>query len=195
MTTHFFIPVVLLLSVPALVTGQAPKPPSPRATEVTTIDASVKQVDRFIKRNDKRRRTFGNAGDEQDHWKEFKGKPAKGETDPEDLDEVAYVWVRAGKVVAARFAFQSGSRDWAHYVTYYFREDGTLEKIHAQLNTFYGDISVVRERFYSSSGKLLRTSTRYLDLQSQKSRKRGDFQDEPIPVYLRLRELPFSNLR
>jgi hypothetical protein len=161
---------------------------------IAAIDSYAKQVDRFIKRNGKTRRTFGNVGNEQDHWKEFKGKPAKGEVDPDDLDEVAYVWVRSGKVVAVGFTFQSESRDWAHFVTYYFREDGTLAKIHAQLNTFYGNISAVRNKFYNSSGKLLRTSTRYLDLQSQKPRKRGDFMDEPIPVYQTVRSLPFYRI-
>jgi len=185
-----FLCVGFLMPVAGL--GQVPA--QSRNAEIATIAVYAKQVDRFIKRNDKRRRTFGNVGDEQDHWKEFKGKPAKGETDPDDLNEVAYVWARKGKVVAAGFTFQSDSRDWAHYVTYYFRADGTLAKIHAQLNTFYGDISVVRNKFYNSNGKLLRTSTRYLDLQSKKSRKRGDFQDEPIPVYRTVRSLPFYRI-
>ena len=191
MTVRVLITLVTLLLLSSLAVGQDRKTHLPA---LVSIDSYAKKVDRFTKRNDKRRRTFGNVGDEQDHWKEFKGKVAKGETDPEDLDEVAYVWVRTGRVVAASFAFQSGSRDWAHYVTYYFREDGTLAKIHAQLNTFYGDISVVRDKFYSSSGELLRTSTRYLNLESQKLRKRGDFTDEPIPVYLKVRDLPFSKL-
>jgi hypothetical protein len=191
MTIRIFITLGTLLVLSALAVGQDRKTLSPT---LVSIDSYAKQVDRFIKRNGKTRRTFGNVGNEQDHWKEFKGKPAKGEVDPDDLDEVAHVWVRSGKVVAVGFTFQSGSRDWAHFVTYYFREDGTLAKIHAQLNTFYGNISVVRNKFYNLSGKLLRTSTRYLDLQSQKPRKRGDFMDEPIPVYIGVHDLPFSKL-
>jgi hypothetical protein len=82
-------------------------------------------------------------------------------------------------------------------VSYYFREDGTLAKIHSQLNTFasaIGGISVVRDKFCDASGKVLHTTTRYLDLQSQKPRKRSDFMDQPIAVYKAVGELPFAKL-
>jgi hypothetical protein len=194
MTIRILIILGVLLSFPASLTGQDRKTHSPTARELASINAYVKRVDRFMKRNDKRRRTFGDVGNEQSEWREFKGKVAEGETDPEDLDEVAYVWVRKGKVVAAGFAFQSGSRDWAHFVTYYFREDGTLAKIHSRLNTFYGGVSAIRDKYYASNGKLLRTTTRYLDLQTEKPKKNPNFHDEPIPVYLMVRRLPFYTL-
>ncbi len=82
-------------------------------------------------------------------------------------------------------------------MNYYFRKDGTLAKIHAQLNTFSasdGGMSVVRDKFYAAGGRLLHTSTRYLDLKSQKPRKRGDFMDQPIPDYHTVRNLPFTKL-
>jgi hypothetical protein len=194
MTIRILITLGVLLSFPASMTGQDRKTSSPTATELGSINAYVKQVDRFMKRNDKRRRTFGNVGDEQAQWREFKGKVAEGETDPEDLDEVAYVWLRKGKVVATGFTFQSGSRDWAHFVTYYSREDGTLAKIHSRLNTFYGDVSAIRDKYYSSNGKLLRTTARYLDVQTHKPTENRNFHDEPIPVYLSVRRLPFYTL-
>jgi hypothetical protein len=119
---------------------------------------------------------------------------AKGETDPDDLDEVAYIWSRKGNVVAVGFTFQSGSRDWAHFVTYYFREDGTLAKIHSRLNTFYGGVTAIRDQYYGSNGRLLKTTARFLDMQTQKPKKNPSFQDEPTPVYLNVRKLPFFKL-
>jgi len=113
------------------------------------------------------------------------------------LDESAYVWLKDGKLVVAKMSFTSSSGDWYHFVTYYFRDDGTLGKIHAQLNTFAapgGGVSVVREKFYGADGKLLHATTRYLDLQSQRPRKRADFMDQPIPVYKTVRDLPFAKL-
>ena len=132
--------------------------------------------------------------DKPDKWAEFKTVRQEVQA---NLEDSAHVWLRDGKVVAARFSFTSSSGDWYHYVDYYFRADGTLAKIHAQLNTFAGPdggISVVRDKFYSSSGKLLHTATRYLDLKSQKPRKRGEFMDQPIPDYKTVRDLPFYKL-
>jgi hypothetical protein len=194
MTIRILITLGVLLSFSASVCGQDRKTPSRTATESGSINAYVKQVDRFMKRNDKRRRTFGDVGNEQAQWREFKGKVAEGETDPADFDEVAYVWLRKGKVVAVAFTFQSGSRDWAHFVTHYFREDGTLAKIHSRLNTFYGGVSAIRDKYYSSNGKMLRATARYLDIETQKPKKNPSFQDEPLPVYLTVRKLPFFKL-
>lgn len=51
-----------------------------------------------------------------------------------------------------------------------------------------------RNKYYNSSGSLLRTTARYLDVQTKRPKKNPNFQDEPIPVYLTVRGLPFSNL-
>ena len=190
---RILITVGLLLSLAAQVTGQAAKTRSPGVPDVASISVYVKQVDRFIKTNEKRKRIFGEVGDTQDIWREFKGKVAKDET-PEDLDQVAYVWTRSGEVLAAAFTFQSGSRDWAHFVTYYFREDGTLAKIHSRLNTFYGNTSAIRDKYYGANGKLLRTTARYLDMDTGKPNKHPNFQEEQLPIFLSVRSLPFFNL-
>lgn len=190
---RILITIGVPLSLAALVTGQAAKTRSPGAPDVASINTYVKQVDRYIKINEKRKRIFGEVGDKQDVWREFKDKVAKDET-PENLDQVAYVWTRSGKVVAAAFTFQSGSRDWAHFVTYYFRADGTLAKIHSRLNTFYGNTSAIRDKYYGANGKLLRTTARYLDMDTGKPNKHPNFQEEQLPIYLSVRNLPFFNL-
>jgi hypothetical protein len=159
-----------------------------------------KQIDQFIKRNPKAQRIFGNVASgrrvEANRWCEFKSEDEREKADTGDnLNEQAYVWLKAEKVVGVNLTLQSPSGDWVHFVMYYFRGDGTLTKIQAQLNSFYGDLSVRREKFYSQSGKLLHTSTKYLDLNSQKESKPGeDFVDEPIPVYRKVRDLPFYKL-
>ncbi len=167
------------------------------AAEPTAIASYTKSIDRFTKRNPGKMRIFGiipGEEDKPDKWAEFKTVRQEVQA---NLEDSAHVWARDGKVVAARFSFTTPSGDWYHYVDCYFRVDGTLVKIHAQLNTFSGPdggISVVRDKFYSSSGKLLHTTTRYLDLKSQKPRKRGEFMDQPIPVYQTVRDLPFYKL-
>jgi len=194
MTNRILLTVGVLLSIATLVAAQNGKAPSPQASELVSIRAYARQVDRFVKLNQKRKRVFGDVGDNEDNWREFKGKVAKGETDPEDLDQVAYLWARNGKVVAAGFTFQSESRDWYHFVTYYFREDGTLAKIHSRLNTFYGSVTAIRDQYYGSNGRVLKSTAKFLDIQTQKPKKKPNFQDEPTPVYLNVRKLPFSKL-
>ena len=194
MTTRIFITVGVLLSCAMLVAAQDRKAPSSRASELVSIRAYARQIDQFVKLNQNRKRVFGDVGDNQENWREFKGKAAKGETDPDDLDEVAHVWARQGKVVAVGFTFQSESRDWYHFVTYYFREDGTLAKIHSRLNTFYGSVTAIRDQYYGSNGRVLKSTARFLDIQTQKPKKNPNFQDEPTPVYLNVRKLPFFKL-
>jgi len=159
---------------------------------LVSINSYAKRVDQFVKCHPQR--VFANLMSEKksepDRWREFK---SAGELESAEatLDESAYAWQKAGKVVAANFTLTSQSGDWVQYIIYYFREDGTLAKIHAQLNTFYGNLSVIREKFYDAGGRLLHRSSKYLDLHSQRPTKSRDFVDKPVPLYLRTRDLPF----
>jgi hypothetical protein len=186
--------LLFLLVLSASAAGQEPKAAAPPKTELAAITSYTKSIDQFTKRNPRKRRIFGIIPEEEDKpdkWAEFKTIRQEVQA---NLEDSAHVWRRDGKVVVAQFSFTSSSGDWYHYVSYYYRADGTLVKIHTQLNTFAaadGGMSVVRDKFYSSGGKLLHTTTRYLDLKSQKPRKRGDFMDQPIPDYKTVRDLPF----
>ena len=188
-----------VLIVSASANGQPSKARSSRATELRNIDSYAKKVDRFIKRNPKTLRIFANVAsgtsNESDEWREFKSEDERQKADTGDnLNENANVWIRAGKVVGANFTFQSPSRDWAHFVMYYFREDGTLAKIQSRLNTFYGDMTVTREKFYGAKGRLLRTTKRCFDLKSQKPKVCARFSDEPIQAFPSARILPFYKI-
>ena len=166
-----------------------------KSVEVSAIDAYGKQIDSFIKHNPKRHRIFSNMSDnDTERWREFRSQRQLDKAKEGNIDETAFVWSKSGSVVGANFTFQSGSGDWAQYVMYYFRADGSLAKIQAQLNTFHGNVSVARDKSYSRSGKVLREITRYLDLKTQKPIKPADFMDEEIPVYQNVRKLPFFKL-
>jgi hypothetical protein len=197
MTIRILATLGSLVILSASAAGQEQKAAAPQKTGLTSIGSYAKSIDQFTMRNPRKRRIFGiipGEEDKPDKWAEFKTVRQEVQA---NLEDSAHVWLRDGKVVAARFSFTSPSGDWYHYVDYYFRADGTLTKIHAQLNTFAGPdggISVVRDKFYSSSGKLLHTATRYLDLKSQKPRKRAEFMDQPIPVYKTVRDLAFYKL-
>ena len=185
------IALVLLLSdfgLGALAqTPTASPTPASSNAEVSEIKAYTAEVDRFSKAH--KFRTFGVFYEgERGSWRELKGK-----TD-QQLDESCDVWTRDGKVVLAFFGFTSGSGDWYHFIKYYYREDGTLAKIQARLNTFAGNVSVLRDRYYDASGKLLKSTRRFLDLQTHKPVKKADFHDDPIPMFKKAGDLPFHRL-
>ena len=196
---------LMLLSAPAHLLAITPQNTEASASAqsksktVASIDAYSKSVDQFIKRNQRAARIFANVakdGEAKDLWREFKTEQARDKADTGDnLNENAYVWFRNGKLVGANFTFQSPSRDWAHFVMYYYREDGTLAKIESTLNTFYGNVTIKRATYYSTDGTALHTTRRYLDLNTQKPIKpKGDFFDEPTPIYPKITDLPFHHL-
>ncbi|HEY8224644.1 MAG TPA: hypothetical protein VIG25_05150 [Pyrinomonadaceae bacterium] len=186
------IPVLFVLAFATFKTltlGQS------RAADIAEIDSYTKDVDAFIKRNSKSRRIFGDAApynENKPRWREFK---TDAQADKANLYNSAYVWTRDGKVIGANFTFSSPSGDWAHFVMYYFREDGSLAKIQGRLNTFYGNVSVVRNRYFNSSGTRLSSTQRFLDLKTQKpTKKPSEYFDQPEPLYRKVSDLPFHRL-
>ena len=167
-------------------TPQTPQPPTASATALAEIKTYTAEIDRVTKKQNFR--TYGIIYNGNDGtWQLLKPKS-------EHVNESCDVWTREGKVVLAFFGFTSDSGDWYHFIKYYYRPDGTLAKIQARLNTFYGNVSVLRDRYYDTNGKLLKSTQRYLDMQTQKPVKKADFHDNPIPMYARVSALPFRKL-
>lgn len=110
-------------------------------------------------------------------------------------DESAYIWRKNGKVVIVNFTFTSESGDWAHYIYHRFREDGTLAKVEADLRTFYGRMSVVRNFYFDKNGRLLRKTTQYRDIGTAKPKKpKEDFIDNEVHIFKKVSKLPFAHL-
>jgi hypothetical protein len=166
------------------------------ADGVAAIEAYSRQMDAYAKRNARRARLFADTSDYTDanspaRWQEFRSKSA---LERAEAYSAANVWSnQAGAPVIAEFSLSSPSGDWAQYVTYYYRDDGTLAKLHSELRTFMGDLIVIRDRLYDSKGKLLQERTRYLDLKTGKPKKvkEGSFMDAPVKLYAKTSELPF----
>jgi hypothetical protein len=177
-----FLVAVILLSACLQALSQT------KTSAIAEIDTYTKQIDRFIKSKTRSRLFADVSTSEKSRWREVRAKQA------EDLYEKAETWTREGKIVAATFALSSPSGDWVHFITYYFRADGSLAKIEAQLNTFYGNVSVLRDRYYDVNRKQLKATERYLDLETRKPVKRPDFMVNKIPMYSRVSTLPFGRL-
>lgn len=182
------IPFIVLwvLGLPIVVSAQA---------TVVAINTYTKEVDKYVK-TQKQPRIFAEVLPETEggptKWQAFKTEKAL-----EDAATVttAQLWNRGGKIVRADFMFTSQSGDWAHFITYYFRDDGSLAKLEGQLNTFYGDISIVRDQYFNAGGKLLHSTKKFLDLQTQKPKKKPrDFYDNPVTLFRRTSNFPFHKL-
>jgi hypothetical protein len=137
---------------------------------------TVVQIDEYAKtvshlRQTQKQRIFADVSSDwkKSIWQEFKNEKMRDNADTGDnLNENAYVWMKDGKIVSTTFTFQSPSRDWAHFVTYYFRADGTLAKAESTLNTFYGNVTADRNYYFDLKGKIVKQNVKYLDLKTQK---------------------------
>jgi hypothetical protein len=180
--------ICLILLFSSLVFSQTNK-----AREIKQINSYVKGLNAFIEKNQKRHETFADISQtEKPKWRRFKSEKA---LDKIMINEAAYVWRRRGRLVAADFTLSSESGDWAHYVNYRYRHDGTLAKIEADLRTFYGNISVVRNLYFDIKGRLLRKTTQFRDLQSNQPVKPNEnFIDEKFEIFKTTAKLPFAFL-
>jgi hypothetical protein len=197
--------VCIALAVLALAQTNAGADKQIRAAEIARIKAYCRELDGYAKRNPKLGRLFANVSSDitgqKSQWREFKSEDERAEADTSDgLYDNADVWAKDGAVVLAYFTFQTDSDDWGHQVHYHFRKDGSLAKIqlakiHSRLDTFYGGVTAIRQRFYDPKGRLLSSLQQFFDLQTKKKMRPGadgvSFKDEPIPVYRTVKALPF----
>ncbi len=150
----FLLIVLALLVSSATASGQGLQSRSSRRAQLHDIDRYVKQIQRFIEKNPKTLRTFAKVapfGTEESHWREF-ARALDIEAEEVIMDEKSSVFQKNGTLVAAWFTVTSQSENWVRYVNYYFREDGTLARMHVQLDSFYGNLTMIRDRSYSGSG-------------------------------------------
>jgi hypothetical protein len=168
--------------------------------EIKRIDAYCKTLDSFVKKYKSPHLVFADVSDYNQNkslWRKYNSEKEfeKAREKVESYD-TAYVWRKNNKVVMANLTLSSPSGDWAHYIYHYFREDGTLAKIEARLNTFYGNMTVLRWFYFNRKGSLLRKTTKYLDLETQKPKKAGeqDFNDNEVKIFKKTSKLPFNSL-
>ncbi len=171
-------------------------------TEIKRINAYVKTLDAFIKRNKRPHLIFADTSDYNEgskpKWRKFASeKTLEKFREGSETYTVAYNWQRNGRLVQSNFTLFSPSGDWAQYDYHYFRADGTIAKIASELRTFMGDLIVLRDLYFDGRGRLLRQTVRYRDLNTKKAiskPKDGDFQTTGVTIYKTVRRLPFARL-
>lgn len=169
--------------------------------EIKRIDAYVKTIDAFVGKQ-KPHIIFADTSDydagSRSKWRRFKSvKTLETFRQKKETYTVSYNWRRNGRLVQSNFTLFSPSGDWTQYDFHYFRADGSIAKIQSELRTFYGDLIVLRDFYFDRRGKLLRKTTRYRDLNTEKPVKKpkdSDFQDSDVKIYKTVRRLPFAKL-
>lgn len=82
--------------------------------------------------------------------------------------EELVIFRRDERIRAARLMRTSPSGDWAQYLNYCYRADGTLAYVLAELRSFLGDVRVVDRLYYGADGRRLRKTRRIFDLKTNK---------------------------
>jgi len=189
--------IAVMVSVPALGQQNA-------KAEIKRIDSYVKLLDRYTKRN---KNSFviladvAEFGSETQAWQRF-GSVSELDKfmDSNDVYTSANVWWRKGRVAYVAFTYSSPSGDWAKYVSIYFRPNGILARMDAELRTFYGDFIVQQRSHFDSNGSLMKSIRTYLDLSTRKPKpptadlQSNDELSNDGRYYLTIEKLPFAHL-
>lgn len=144
-----------------------------KKTEIKRIDFYVKTVNKFVK-NKKPQLIFGDTAETADseenkNWQRFDSEEDLEKTEAETpLYTTAHNWLKNGKIIRSNFYFTSPSGDWAHFVNHYFRADGSLAFIESEARTFYGELIILKTRYFDRKGRLLKKTIRYKDLFTKK---------------------------
>ena len=164
---------VLLFSFAAA--GQK-RPAAPVIATPAAIDRYVRSVEAGTKtRKEPDLVTADTAAADSDKppWKKFSSSAALEKArDKQETYTIAFSWRKAGKIVQSNFTYFSPSGDWSQYVYHYFRADGSLARVDAELRTFMDDC-VIRQKFYfDTKAKRIKKTLGYFDLTTDKPKKR-----------------------
>lgn len=173
-----------------------------RSAEAAKIDAYCTKVDSLRKRLKRPSLIFADTADMNDDTPQWRAFASEKELErfrkKTETYQIAYNWLKSGKIVASNFTLFSGSGDWVSYLYQCYREDGSLARVETDFRTFNGDFKVLRKRYFDPAGKLITQSVKILDLKSGKPKiaadgVMGDDEDEE-DFYKSTSTLPFAHL-
>ena len=172
--------------------------------------AAVIQIEKYIKKVDQTTKTkkepdlvFADVSqNNKPKWRKFSSTRSLGKYREEKSEtySISNNWVNNGKIVVSIFTIFSESGDWANYVSYYYRQSGSLAKIELEYKTFNGNFAVIKNIFFSSKGKILTSNIKYVDLDNKPMKPDKEYVRENSSVmndfgyYKTTAKLPFYYL-
>jgi hypothetical protein len=189
----FFALLVMHGAASAQTPTQERRLPKPTLTapRIVAVEKYTEELDNYAKLNPQARRFFANTSEDQaGNWQEVGGEKEI------DNKASAVVWMKNGKPVIVVLSGKSvGS---SRRVTYYFRENGTLAKIHSELQISAGNMRSLRDRSYDPKtfAVLIRDFSYCTDMVTGQQRPCVDAEalEKQLPVYMKSTELPFYAL-
>lgn len=163
--------------------------PTQNAPRIVAVEKYTDELDNYAKQNPQARRFFVNTSETQTgNWQEV-----SSEKELENKPSVI-VWMKKDKAVIALISSQS--MESSQKVTYYFRDNGTLAKVHSELFIKAGNMEAIRDRSYDPKvfAVLIRDFSRCFDFESSQVKPCGDaatLEAKAIPIYMKTTELPF----
>ena len=197
--------VILFLGI-SNVFAQANKIETAKRVEQTNklakpIEDYAKTIEDFVEKEGKPHLVIADVSDyskdENPVWKKYASETEfEKARETEEAYTIAYIWKKDSKIVQVNFTYSSPSGDWVEYYFQTYRADGSLAKLDRELRTFMGDIIVNRIQIYDETGKLIKETKNYRNLDTKKTIKPTDnYQDvEAGQTYLQINKLPFANL-
>ncbi len=167
--------------------------------QVGDIDRSCKAIE---DRKDLSVRRFGCVAPDpmkKGKWREFIDAKSleKVESDVFEVAELRSL-PREGSTVGMEIT--SGSGDWALFVQYCYRADGTLARSFATLNTFLTaddtseGVSRERTRWFDPKGRQIKVTSAIRGLSTKRKQPKRQFMRHDEPIYRKLTVLPFASL-
>ena len=160
--------------------------PTQTSSRIVAVEKQTDELDAYAARNPQARRFFTNTSEDQaGSWQEV------GDEREFENKASAVVWMKNGKAVIALLSARSPQS--SRKVTYYFREGGTLAKVHSELVINTNNMQSTRDRSYDPKAFLVRDFSYCTDLVSGLQQPCGDAEalEKAIPLYMRSTELPF----
>jgi hypothetical protein len=171
----------------------------------TEIDRACNAAEKRAGKHVTDARIFANVApdepDAQPMWRSFPSVKALEHAVPDGVPGAqASVWPAADGVVFVEIFFTSDGGDWAQFADLCYRPDGTLARAVDTYNTFLAagkddsaGVSRVHTLHFDLAGRIIRRRAKLLDLQTHRPVKRA-FGDEKDRIFLRVKDLPFSDL-
>ena len=114
--------------------------------------------------------------------------------EPQDGDyAAAWVYRVAGNIRKVALSVSDESGDWALYVIYCFREDGSIARREEHLRTFFGKVIRDRVLTYNCKGTVLKETVKFEGMNHKHLKSApDDFYPRDAPEYPTVAALPFK---
>ncbi len=179
--------------------------------DILKIEQDCKSIDQAIEKKNLSSKAFADVGSEETvKWKEFKTAKKRYDEGWGGNSDIADAYFKGTTLVCISASYANESGDWKSFLNYYYRLDGSVEKIHSDYREFRGSseqlsdsaeyIQLLQTRYYDVKGNCIKKlGPDCLDLKTHEKLKGarnldGPEKDRKTPFYTNVVKFPFHRL-